>query len=48
MASLICKVYGIVDILAGLIIFFATPLPDIIKLIFLIIFLFKGIPSLFA
>ena len=48
MGSLICKIYGIIDISAGLIIYFGTSLPDIIKIIFLIIFLFKGIPSLFA
>ena len=47
--SVICKVYGVIDIIAGLIIFFADlPLPDFIKLIILLIMLFKGIPSLFG
>ena len=45
---MICKIYGIVDIAAGLIIFFALDVPDIIKIIILLVMLFKGIPSLFA
>ncbi|MBI2233335.1 MAG: hypothetical protein HYU56_05430 [Candidatus Aenigmarchaeota archaeon] len=46
--GLIVKIYGTVDIVAGLLIYFYAPLPDIIKLIILGIMLFKGIPSLFG
>jgi hypothetical protein len=45
---MLCKIYGIVDIASGLIIYFGTELPVAIKLIILIIMLFKGIPSLFG
>jgi len=45
---MICKIYGIIDISAGLIIFFGLDVPEIIKLIILSVMLFKGIPSLFA
>jgi len=46
--GMICKIYGIIDIVSALIIFFATPLPGIIKLIIAFILCFKGVPSLFA
>jgi len=45
---MICKIYGIVDIISALIIFFTAPLPGIIKIIIAFILVFKGIPSLFA
>ena len=45
---MICKIYGVVDISAALIIYFATPLPDVLKLILAGILVFKGIPSLFG
>lgn len=46
--AMICKIYGIVDIISGLIIYFGTGLPFPIKLLILLIMLFKGIPSLFG
>ena len=49
MASMICKFYGVVDITAALIIFFADlPIPDIIKIFLALVLVFKGIPSLLA
>jgi hypothetical protein len=45
---MICKIYGIIDITAALIIFFGLNIPDILKTIILLVMLFKGIPSLFA
>jgi len=46
--SFICKFYGIIDIICALIILFATPLPDVIKIFLALILLVKGIPSLFG
>ncbi|MFH1420824.1 MAG: hypothetical protein ABIG30_02545 [Candidatus Aenigmatarchaeota archaeon] len=49
MASIICKVYGIVDLLAALLLFVGNvPVPDIVKYIIIIIFIVKGVPSLFG
>lgn len=45
---MICKIYGIIDIAAALIIFFGLDVPETIKIIILFVMLFKGIPSLFA
>lgn len=46
--GILVKIYGIMDIIAGLLVFFYAPLPDIIKIVVLGIMLFKGIPSLFG
>lgn len=46
--GVLVKFYGLVDIIAGLLVYFYAPLPDIIKIIILAIMLFKGIPSLFG
>ena len=49
MASYICKLYGAVDLIAAaLIVFGGVPIPDIAKYILAIIFVIKGVPSLFA
>ncbi|MFC2143516.1 hypothetical protein ACFLQN_03890 [Candidatus Aenigmatarchaeota archaeon] len=48
MASISAKFYGVIDILAGLLIYFYVPIPDFLKLFILIVMLVKGIPSLFA
>lgn len=44
--GILVKIYGVIDILAGILVFLYTPLPDVIKIIILAIMLFKGIPSL--
>ena len=46
--SLICKIYGVVDIISAILIYFHAPLPDILKIIIAFILVFKGVPSLFA
>lgn len=44
---MICKLYGIVDLLAAIVIFFGLyDIPFIIKVIMIIILLVKGLPSL--
>ena len=44
---MICKIYGIVDLLAAVIIFFGLyGIPDIVKLGIIIIMLIKGVPSI--
>lgn len=48
MASIICKIYGVVDLISALLIYYYAPLPDIIKSILILILVVKGIPSLFA
>ena len=46
---MICKIYGIVDIAAAVIVYFSDlPIPTVIKGIIAFILIFKGIPSLFA
>lgn len=42
------KLYGVIDILAGFLIYAYAPLPDFLKIFILIIMLFKGVPSLFG
>ncbi len=46
--DIICKTYGIIDILTALTIFFMLPLPGIIKIMIIIILVFKGISSIFG
>ncbi len=48
MASISAKFYGVVDIISGLLIYFYVPIPDIFKILILLVMLIKGIPSLFA
>ena len=49
MASYICKVYGVIDLLAALLLLIGdVPVPDFIIWIFVAIFVIKGVPSLFA
>lgn len=46
---MICKIYGITDLIAALVIFFSLySIPSFIKTVIIIIMLVKGIPSLFA
>lgn len=45
---MICKVYGIIDITAALLLFFAVDIHIIIKFIIGFILFFKAVPSLFA
>ena len=45
---MLVKLYGVVDIVCGLLVYFYVPLPDIIKILILLIMLFKGVPSLFG
>ena len=44
---MLVQIYGIVDLIAAVIIFFSD-LNDIIKLILIVIFVVKGIPSILA
>ncbi len=46
MPSIIAKIYGIIDILAALIVLFAIPMPNLIKIAIVAILLIKGIPSI--
>ncbi len=46
MSRLVAKLYGIIDILAAVIILFGIPAPNAIKLVIVLIMLIKGIPSL--
>ena len=47
MGDAICKIYGIVDLTAALIIYFSDlPIPVAIKLVLAFIMIFKGVPSL--
>ena len=48
MASISAKFYGVIDILSGVLIYTYVPIPDILKIIILVVMLVKGIPSLFA
>ena len=50
MGSLICKVYGVVDLSTALILVFIDMpvIPPIIRYILAAIFVIKGVPSLFA
>ncbi len=49
MASYICKVYGVIDLLAALLLIIGdVPIPDFIVWIIAAIFVIKGVPSLFA
>ena len=49
MGSMICKVYGVVDLIAAVILIFAElPVPNFIAWILAAIFIIKGVPSLFA
>lgn len=44
--GVLVKIYGVVDIIAGVLVFLYAPLPEVLKIIILAIMLFKGIPSL--
>ncbi len=49
MGSMICKVYGVVDLIAAVLLIFADlPVPDFVAWILAAIFIIKGVPSLFA
>lgn len=49
MGSVICKVYGVVDLLAALLLMIGSvPIPDIFKYVMVAIFVIKGVPSLFG
>ncbi len=44
---MLVKIYGVVDLIAAGIIFFSD-INDILKIILVVILVFKGIPSLFG
>ena len=46
--SLICKFYGVIDLTAAVLVWWFVPIPDIIKLLIVLVLVIKGIPSLFA
>lgn len=46
MPSIIAKLYGIIDIIAAIVVVFGVPLPNAIKLAIVAILLIKGVPSL--